>query len=213
MPEFSSTYDALAARWDGWSAAIVPDVREEWAGKVHAHLAPGERVVELGCGTGVPVGQLLAATYTYTGIDASPGMLANAAVALPDVDLVLADMHALQFPPGSLGAVVAFSSISHTPRLQHASLFAAIASWLRPGGVLIGNLHSHDDPDDFEANWLGAGPMSWSGFDGATNIALLEAAGLPVIESAVVEQVEPAPERCVIRPLWFVARRSETDDS
>jgi SAM-dependent methyltransferase len=203
--EFSGTYDALAPRWDAWAGAIVPDVREEWTRKIEAFVAPGERVVELGCGTAVPVGRFLAARYDYTGIDASPGMLAEARAVLPEAQFTHADMHTVQFPPASLGAVVAFSSISHTPRDQHATLFAAIASWLRPGGVFIGNLHSHDDPDDFEPDWLGAGPMRWSGYDRMTNIALLAEAGLPVIESAVIAQLEP--EGGTIYPLWFVARR------
>jgi hypothetical protein len=101
--------------------------------------------------------------------------------------------------------VIAFYSISHTPREQHAPLFAAIASWVRPRGVFVGNLHSRDDPDDFEADWLGAGPMWWSGFDGATNLELLTEAGFTVIETAVVHQIDP--EGCHINPMWFVAQR------
>jgi SAM-dependent methyltransferase len=208
MSDDHSTYDALAPRYDEWSAAIMPDVRDAWARKLDPFVESGEHVVELGCGTGVPVGRILAARYRYTGVDASPGMLAKAAVAVSDVELIHGDMHDARFAPGSLGGVVAFSSISHTPRDRHAPLLAAIASWLRPGGVFVGNLHSRDDPDGFEADWLGAGPMHWSGFDAATNLALLEAAGFTVVESEVVEQHEPEPERCIIHPLWFVAQRA-----
>ena len=104
VSEFSSTYDALAPRWDAWAGATVPDVREEWARKIEAYIASGERVVELGCGTGVPVGRFLAARYDYSGIDASPGMLAEARAALPGAQLTHADMHTVQFPPASLGA-------------------------------------------------------------------------------------------------------------
>ena len=205
MSEFDATYDALASRYDDWSAAVVPDVREEWARRIDAFLIPGERVVELGCGTGVPVGRLLSATYDYTGVDASAGMIAKARAVLPNARVLHADMHTVRFSPGSLGAVVAFYSIGHTPRERHATLFAAIASWLRPGGVFIGNVHSHDDPDDYESNWLDAGPMRWSGFDGATNITLLADAGLQVIESAVIEHVEP--DGAKIYPMWLVSRR------
>lgn len=205
MSDFSATYDALASRWDDWSAAVVPDVREEWARKIDAFLAAGERVVELGCGTGLPVGRLLSATYDYTGVDSSAGMFATARAALPSVRFMHADMHTVRFSPGSLGAVVAFYSMGHTPRERHATLFAAIASWLRPGGIFIGNVHSDDDPDDFDPNWLGAGPMQWSGFDGARNLALLAGAGLRVMESEVIEQTEP--EGTKINPLWVVSRR------
>ena len=206
VSDFSSTYDALAPRWDAWSSAIVPDVREEWARKIEQHATPGERVVELGCGTGVPVGRFLAARYEYTGIDASPGMVAQARAALPGANLLRADMHTVDFPPASLGAVIAFSSISHTPRDQHAALFAKIAAWIRLGGVFIGNLHSRDDPDSYEPTWLGAGPMRWSGFNGTTNIRLLTEAGFSVIESAAPDLLEPEGE--TICPLWFAAVRT-----
>ena len=205
MTDNNSTYDALAPRYDAWSAGVVPDVREEWAAKIEAFVGPGEQVIELGCGTGVPVGRLLAARYDYAGFDASPGMLAEARAALPGVSLTHADMHTIDLAPASLGGVIAFSSISHTPREQHAALFAKIATWLRPGGVFVGNLHSRDDRDGLEANWLGAGPMAWSGFDATTNGELLAAAGIPVIESAVIEHVEPDGQ--TIHPFWFVARK------
>ncbi|HSS10857.1 MAG TPA: hypothetical protein VLL25_13290 [Acidimicrobiales bacterium] len=86
-------------------------------------------------------------------------------------------------------------------------MFDAIASWLRPGGVLVGNLHYFDDPDDFESNWLDAGPMRWSGFDGTTNLRLLASAGFAIVEAAPIEQTEPDGSK--IFPMWFVARRDD----
>jgi SAM-dependent methyltransferase len=207
VSEFSATYDALAPRWDEWAARVTPTgCREAWARKLAVDVDSGERVVELGCGTGVPIGALLASRYAYTGVDASPGMLANARRTLPrDVTLVRADMETVDFERGSLGAVAAFFSIIHVPRTSHATLFASIASWLRPGGCFVGTLHSHDDADDFAPDWLGAGPMRWSGFDRDTNLTLLDDAGLDVAESEVVEQVEP--DGCTIHPLFVLARR------
>jgi SAM-dependent methyltransferase len=203
--DLSGTYDVLAPRWNDWSAHVTPDVRAAWARKVDDYVGSGERIAELGCGTGVPVGRLLSERYDYVGVDASVGMLAKAREVLPDVPLTHADMNTVRFPLGSLGAVIALYSISHTSREQHAPLFASIASWVRPGGVFVGNLNSRDDPDDFEADWLGAGPMRWSGFDGATNLELLREAGFIAEETAVVDQIEP--EGSHISPMWFVAKR------
>jgi SAM-dependent methyltransferase len=207
VSEFSTTYDALAPRWDDWAARVTPTgCREAWVRRLDAFVEAGETVVELGCGTGVPVGALLASRYAYVGVDASPGMLANARGALPsNATLVRSDMEMVEFDAGSLGAVAAFFSIIHVPRERHAPLFASIASWLRPGGCFVGTLHSNDDPDDYSADWLGAGPMRWSGFDRATNLGLLDAAGFDVVEQEVVEQVEP--DGCIIHPLFVLARR------
>ena len=49
--------------------------------------------------------------------------------------------------------------------------------------------------------------MSWSGFDRAKNLALIEAAGMEIVESEVIEQLEPEGMR--IRPLWLLARRTQ----
>jgi SAM-dependent methyltransferase len=198
------TYDALAPRWDDWAARVVPDVREEWARKVEGFVKPGERVVELGCGTGRPVGRLLSVAYDYVGVDVSGGMLAAARAADPNMRLVRADLQRASFSARSLGAVVAFFSISHTPREGHADLFARIASWLRPGGLFVGNLASRDLPEDQEQDWLGAGPMRWSGYDAPRNVALLARAGFELVESDTIELTEP--DGSTICPLWCVAR-------
>jgi SAM-dependent methyltransferase len=205
MSEFAATYDALAAGWEEWTGAVTPDPRPEWVAKIDRLVAAGERVVELGCGTGSPVGALLASRFDYTGVDASAGMLDRARATLPDAIFVRSDMEDVTFRPASLGGVVALFSIIHVPRGCHAALFASIASWLRPGGAMVATVHSRDDEDDYEPNWLGAGPMRWSGFDGATNIAMIEAAGMRVVESETIEQIEPGGNR--IHPLWVFARR------
>ena len=84
-------------------------------------------------------------------------------------------------------------------------MFTAIASWLRPGGMFVASLHSRDHADDFEPDWLGAGPMRWTGFDRDTNLALLAEAGLEVEESEVIDQTEP--DGSAIHPFWVIARK------
>ena len=205
MTDYSPTYDTLAPRYDAWSASIVPDVRREWAAKIEAFVAPGERVVELGCGTGVPVGRLLAAGYDYAGFDASPGMLGRARARCQAPRSPTPKCTPSTSRPVRSGRWSRSRRSATRRGNKHVALFAKIASWLRTGGVFVGNLTSRPDRDGIEANWLGAGPMAWSGFDAATNTELLAAAGIPVIESAVIEQTEPDGEK--IYPFWFVARK------
>lgn len=205
MSEIASTYDALARRWDDWAARVSPDPRATWARKVFDHVAAGERAVELGCGTGVPVGALLADQYRYEGVDLSVGMLRRAQEAVANGSFTNADMLSVAYESGSLGAVVAFYSIVHVERAQHATLFGRIASWLRPGGVFVGCLPSRDDPGSHEPNWLDGGPMWWSGFDEESYRVLFDAAGLGIVESEVLSLIEPDGQE--IRPMWFVAQR------
>ncbi len=206
--DVDGTYDRLASRYDDWSAAVTPPLREAWAQKLDECIGQGERVVELGCGTGVPVGRRLSERYEYQGVDASMEMLVKARTALPGVPFMHADMLRVEFPTRSISAVVSFYAISHIPRGSHARLFDSIASWLRPGGVFVGNLTSRDDPESVEGHWLDAGPMRWSGFDERANLNLLAQAGFRVVEHEVIRQVEP--DGCEIAPLWFVAERIAT---
>ena len=206
--DVSGTYDRLASRYDDWSAAVRPPLRELWAQKVDEWVAPGDPVVELGCGTGEPVGRRLSERYEYEGVDASEQMLAKARTALPGVSFTHADMLSVEFPARSISAVVSFYAISHIPRGSHARLFDSIASWLRSGGVFVGNLTSRDDPESVEGHWLDAGPMRWSGFDERANLDLLIQAGLSVVEHEVLHQIEP--DGCEVAPMWFVAERIAT---
>jgi SAM-dependent methyltransferase len=204
--QVNATYDVLASRFDDWSLRVVPPLREVWAEKVGAYVAPGERVVELGCGTGEPVGRLLSERYEYEGVDGSPGMLAQARTAVGNGHFTEADFLAVDYPVGSLGAVVSFYAISHVPRAEHARLFTAIGSWLRPGGVVVANLTSRDDIGSVDPSWLDAGPMRWSGFDEQTNRYLLADAGFEILEAETIRQLEP--DGCEIKQWWFVARRT-----
>jgi len=101
-------------------------------------LAPGARVLDIGCGTG----HLLAAlrerggSLSLTGVDVSAGMLAGAAERLGD-DVVLCRAPAERLPFGDVAfdAVVTASSL-HYWRAPERGL-AEIARVLAVGGVLV----------------------------------------------------------------------------
>ena len=73
-------------------------------------------------------------------------------------------------------------------------------TWLKPGGAALLSLGFSDNPDDYEADWLGA-PMTWSHFDADTNLRLLREAGFEITWSEIEEF--QAGER----HLFVIARR------
>jgi SAM-dependent methyltransferase len=145
--------------------------------EVLAAVPSGADVLDLGCGAGDPVAVAFAERCSVTGIDLSGAQLASAKARAPGATFIRADMATVAFPPESFDAVVAFFSIIHVPREDHAGLFGRIAGWLRPGGIFAGTLGHSDNPYDVEPDWYGA-PMYWSHFDSATNVELVRATGL-----------------------------------
>lgn len=148
-----------------------------------AGLPPASRLLDLGCGAGVPVTQWLARRFRVTGVDLSAAQLALAREHLPGASLVRADMGMMAFAPGSFDAIVSCYAIIHLPREEHPALLASIARWLRPGGRFLATwpLTTWEGQEE---NWEGWGaPMWWSHYDAATNLRLLRDAGF-IIERA-----------------------------
>src|SRR5207247_1384867 len=80
------------------------------------------------------------------GVDISGTQIALARANVPSATFVQADMTVIDRPPASLDAVVAFYSLTHVPRDEHAPLLARIRRWLRPGGVFIASFGVEDGP-------------------------------------------------------------------
>jgi cyclopropane fatty-acyl-phospholipid synthase-like methyltransferase len=169
-------------------------------------IVPEEgRVLELGCGPGVPATQWLASRkYRVTAVDVSARQLELARLCVRKVTLLKADMIELRLPPESFDAVVSFYAIIHVPREEQAALVGRIYSWLRPGGAFLANW-ALSDWEGREENWEGWGaPMWWSHFSADANLDMLRGAGFR-IESA--EERESGGERW----LWVLARKGEEE--
>jgi SAM-dependent methyltransferase len=213
-PSFSASsvarsYDRLAARYAQWADRVTPPLREHYADALSARLPAGARVLELGCGAGVPVARMLSRRFAVVGVDISQQMVRLARVNAPRAVFLQADMASVAFRSASFDGVVAFSSLIHVPRVHHAGLLARVRRWLRPGGVLVASLGWHDLPLGTDPDWLGGGPMHWSFFDAQTNLRLLREAGLEVDEARVVSQLEDEVE---VSFLWVVAHKPADHD-
>lgn len=194
-------YDVLGGRYHEWTSANDPRYRLDHLEQLVARLEAGSRVLELGCGPGLPVAQELAPDHVYVGVDVSLTQLRLSRANAPCALLVLADMDDLAFAPASFDAVVAFYSIIHVPRAAHADLFGRIADWLRPGGLFVANLGARDDPGSTD-DWIDGVEMFWSSFDAATNEQLLADSGFELERSEVLKNFEDGRE---VEFLWVVA--------
>ena len=196
-------YDAIAERYYAWSDERPSATRRRWLARALELIPPGADVLELGCGAGVPMTRALAAGRRVTGVDISARQVELARAAVPEATFVHGDMTALDLPPASFDAVVAFYSLTHVPRADLPALLVDVRRWLRPGGVFVASMGAQDAPDEVEEDWLGA-PMFFSHHGARKNRAMVRRAGFE-LEQAVVE-AEPEDRHDALF-LWVVARR------
>lgn len=197
-------YDAIAERYITWSAGIPDAARQRYTQTLLNGLPGGARVLELGCGAGVPTTSALAQRFTVTGVDISERQIALAREHVPGAIFMHADMTELDFPPASFDGVAAFYSLIHIPRDEQPTLLARVATWLRPGGLFVATMGARDNIGDVEDDWLGA-PMYFSHFDAAVNRRLVRQAGLRLVSAREETQEEDGQP---VTFLWIVARKA-----
>jgi SAM-dependent methyltransferase len=157
--------------------------------RVTEGLDGGGRVLDLGCGAGVPYAAYLSQRFDVIGVDISRRQLALARRLVPKASFLLADMCSLAFKPASFDAIVALYSIIHVPREEHEALLRRLHEFLRPGGRLLAVLGA-GSWEGRESDWLVPGvEMYWSHFDADTNLKIIEQAGFCVLLS----NIEPDP--------------------
>jgi ubiquinone/menaquinone biosynthesis C-methylase UbiE len=198
-------YDQIAERYAAWAAQVRSDERARYTDLIISSLPDGANVLELGCASGSPTTEALAARFELTGVDLSARNVEVARANITTATFLHADMTELEIEPASFDAVVAYFSIIHVPREEQAGLLAKIARWLRPSGLFVATMGASATENGYEEDWLGA-PMYWSHFDAATNQRLVEEAGL-VIESATLETSDE--DGAPVTFLWVVARRPD----
>jgi SAM-dependent methyltransferase len=194
-------YDRIAERYAAWTGNALTDERARFVSLLYEHLPAGAEVLELGCATGVPTTRELVKRFSVTGVDISGRSIALAKERVPEATFVQADFTRLDLPPASVDAVIAFYTITHVPREEHAPLLRKIATWLRPGGYFVASLGAGDDPGTVEDDWLGA-PMYFSAFDAATNRRLVQEAGLDLL---IAEEITGDEDGVPVTFLWVMA--------
>jgi len=194
-------YDVMGEAFVEWRDRIVGDPRAVWRGELVSRLPPGSRVLELGCGAGVPDTQLLAERFRVTGVDISPEQVRRATAAVPSAELVCADFTELELEQASFDGVAAFYSFNHVPRELLGPLFRSIRSWLVPGGLLVTALGT-SNTEGWIGEWLGT-RMFFSSYPPLTNSRLVEEAGFELLRDEVVDFLEPEGE---VVFQWILAR-------
>lgn len=185
-------YDAVATKYAAYATIATAHPRHEWVQRLLAQLRPESRVLELGCGPGVPTAAaIVGAGHDLVGIDISAGQLAAAREHVPSATFLHANFLDVELERGTFDAVVALYSITHVPRRHYPALFERIRRWLAPDGWFLATLGTGDSSGWLEEDFLGFGARSWTNsYDPATTERLLRDAGLSLESVAVLEHDE-----------------------
>lgn len=198
-------YDRIGVRYRDWSNASL--VRLHWVNRLLDALRSRSVVVDLGCGSGEPATRLLAEANHVIGVDGSASQLALARTAAPSALLIQADMTRFALRPSSVDAVASFYALGHVPSHLHRELFLSIATWLRPGGLLLTSAPIGVG-DDTEPDWLGV-PMFFGGIGEAATRQALRDAGLGLDTLEVVDEDEG--EGQTARFMWIKATKRHVE--
>jgi ubiquinone/menaquinone biosynthesis C-methylase UbiE len=190
-------YDRRAEEYH--AARHLYDNKEELEEFVHL-LPENAKVLDVGCGAGVPVAQFLVESgFDVTGLDFSENMLKLARKNVPQARFIIKDMTGLDFEDNSFDGLTAFYSIIHVPREEHFPLFQSFHRILKPDGVML----ICTGPDDWEATDYYQGVrMFWSHYSPEKSLQLVKNAGFRIVSDRILVKGGE-------RHYWIVARNKK----
>jgi ubiquinone/menaquinone biosynthesis C-methylase UbiE len=131
-------YDAFAPHYErerhhGYHALI-----DRLETRIALEHAPGARVLEAGCGTGMILKEVAPVARRAIGLDLSPGMLAQARAR--GLEVVHGSVTELPFSDGEFDLAYSFKVLAHVERIEAA--LGELARVVRPGGHVIAEFYN-----------------------------------------------------------------------
>ncbi len=131
-------YDAISRAYRDDEGTANPDHYERWVDNLAQLMQPHAKVLDLGCGAGVPATKLLTdRNLDVLGLDISAVQIERARKLVPGATFQQADMVTWEHAPASFDAVVSFYALIHVPLQDQRNLLPKIRRWLRPDGYLL----------------------------------------------------------------------------
>lgn len=130
-------FDDVAPRYDLTNQLLSAGNAALWRVATVKAIAPrpGERILDVACGTGTSTVAIQAKGATAVGVDFSGGMIQEARRRHPGIEFVPGDAQALPFADGEFDAVTISFGLRnvHEPHRALAEMYRV----LRPGGRLV----------------------------------------------------------------------------
>jgi SAM-dependent methyltransferase len=182
-----------------WAVARGTDMPERaWIDRFANLLDPAATVLDIGCGSGMPIARYLADEgHALTGVDSSPGMIALFRSRVPGSSAEVADMRSLDLGV-RFGGLIAWDSFFHLTPAAQRLMFPIFRDHTEPGAALL----LTSGPAAGEAiGTLEGEPLYHASLDPDEYRRLLGRAGFDV-----VAHVAEDPD-CGARTVWLACRR------
>jgi demethylmenaquinone methyltransferase / 2-methoxy-6-polyprenyl-1,4-benzoquinol methylase len=152
--EVAEMFDGVADRYDLTNTVLSFGQDRGWrrATRAALDLGPGERVLDVGAGTGVSTVEMARDGAFAVGADLSVGMLRAGRRTRPNVPLVAGDALRLPFPDGSFDAVTISFALRNVVDVEAA--LTELGRVTRPGGRLVICEFSHPTNAVFRTVYL-----------------------------------------------------------
>jgi ubiquinone/menaquinone biosynthesis C-methylase UbiE len=177
-------YNAIADRYLAKRTLDSEDVRllDDFIERLPANA----KILDAGCGAGIPISQRLSEHFQVTGVDFSETQIELAKKNVPNANFLCEDMTKLDYPENTFDGITSYYAIIHIPREEHESLLTNFHRILKPGGIALVCLGAENLIDDIDENYLGT-RMYWSHYDTETYLKMLKDCGFSIIWSKCVE--------------------------
>ena len=191
----------MADEYAALESAEAPWPRLKRVRAFGADLPHGSRILDVGCGNGLPATRELALSHDVTGVDISEQQIARARSNVPAA-IIRGDVREVDLPAGAFDAIVALYLIDNIARDDYPTLFRRLGELLRPSGRLLLSAEPGEDPWQ-QYTWLGV-PMFINTVPTEELVRLLDEAGLSVVSTEFESQLEGG------RPIeyaWIIGER------
>jgi len=192
--------DIYQRHGEAWAEARNKELIERsWLDNFSALLPVGGAVLDIGCGSGLPIArELVRRGFDVTGVDSTPTMLSMFRRNLPDTAAHLMDMRQLALDRRFAG-LLAWDSFFHLSPDDQRPMFARFRAHAAPGAALM---FTSGNEEGCAIGELEGDPLYHGSLNPDEYRTLLDAAGFEVVAHIAAD---PA---CGHRTVWLARQRA-----
>jgi SAM-dependent methyltransferase len=145
-------------------------------------LEPGSRILDVGCGTGLPLTRaLLSLRFEVVGVDSSARMLEHFRKNCPTGRAILGTIQSCDLEGMPFDAAIAWGVLFHMPHAEQANVLASVSRGLKRGARFL--FTSGDENGTIEGAPMNGVPFRYWSFDRTGYERLLDAHGCKLVET------------------------------